>query len=796
MADHPPALHISALGPPEVRLGEHLVTFPTRKTLALLFYLAIEVGLQPRDLLASMLWPESSPERSYANLRNTLGHLQKVLHQVRGQAQITYLSITHNALGLNPDADIEFDLQMVEHAYGLARTDRSSRALPKGSASLPLLQSAAACQRGDFLAGFSLGDAPGFDDWAATQREIWNHRLGLILDRLSEIQFASGEFASASETASHWIALDTLNEFAYRRKMRAHFSAGERGQALETYHACQAVLAAELGIEPEPDTAVLAERIRTQPSPAGPRNYRSDPQLRYPDTSVAFLGNLFTGRINEHQMLVDSYQRSTAGQPQFVVLRGEAGIGKTCLAEKFLAWANTQEAELLQGSAFESGSHLPFQPLIEALRLRLEQKNLLQDLLDDVWLFRLSKLIPELHQSYQNLTPAPSLSPHPKAEISQAQLYEPLVQYTLALAEQATLVLFVDDLQWTDSATLDLLQYAIRRWLDHSACVLLFVSLRSEALHLMPQPLQKGDPQSLSQWLVRVERELTPVHIELGLLRECETVQMVLSILLPPAADFAQWLYDETRGHPYYLIETLKDLLERRVLHPKRRGKRQWTFAVDAEHDLGHAVRVPSTVHGVICSRLNRLSPNAFSLVAGGAVLEHQITFKRLCAIANITEDLALPALDELISGRLLVEAAQPGVASAYTFANDMLRDVVYTEAGDARRRLFHRRALGILEIDGDSAAVLAHHALAAGLPQIAFHNSLAAGREALRISAVSEAIIHFEIARHLVREASLPEMPGKAELLDLYTQLGRAYELVGQVEKTLVIYAERDKLS
>jgi DNA-binding SARP family transcriptional activator len=102
------------------------------------------------------------------------------------------------------------------------------------------------------MAGFSLGDAPGFDDWAAIQREIWNRRLGLILDRLSEIQFASGEFAGAAETASRWIALDTLNEVAYRRKMRAHFAAGERGQALDTYEACRAILMAELGVEPEP----------------------------------------------------------------------------------------------------------------------------------------------------------------------------------------------------------------------------------------------------------------------------------------------------------------------------------------------------------------------------------------------------------------------------------------------------------------------------------------------------------------------------------------------------------------
>ena len=82
MAEKTPVLHIFALGPPEVRLGEHLVTFPTRKTLALLVYLAIEGGMQPREHLAALLWPESNPERSHANLRNTLSHLQKVLHQV------------------------------------------------------------------------------------------------------------------------------------------------------------------------------------------------------------------------------------------------------------------------------------------------------------------------------------------------------------------------------------------------------------------------------------------------------------------------------------------------------------------------------------------------------------------------------------------------------------------------------------------------------------------------------------------------------------------------------------------
>jgi DNA-binding SARP family transcriptional activator len=795
MADQTLPLHLFALGPPEVRVGDRLMVFPTRKTLALLFYLAIEAGTQPREQLAALLWPEATSEHSHASLRNTLGHLQTALRQASGQAQTSYLSVTHNSLGLNPDADITLDLQTIERAYALALADRSSRILPEGSASLPLLQLAAACQRGDFLAGFSLGDAPGFEDWAVIQREVWHRRLDLILDRLSEIQYASGEFTSAAETASRWMALDGLNEVAYRRKMRAHFAAGERGQALETYEACRAVLMAELGIEPEPDTAVLAERIRTQVPPVHPRMCRTTPQPHWPDTSVAFLGNLFAGRTREYQALVKCYGRASAGQPQLVVLRGEAGIGKTLLAHKFLAWTNAQGAELLLGSAFESGSHLPFQPLVEALRLRLDGENLPTDLMDEVRLSPLSQLLPELHENDPGLSSTPKVRPHLETEVSQMQLFEPFMQLTMALTKRAPLVLFMDDLQWTDSATLDLLQYAIRRWNENAERVLFLASLRSEALHPMTQPLQAGGPHGLNQWLERVARELSPVHIELEPLGERETVEMVLSILSPPAADFAQWLYDETRGQPFYLKETLKDLLERRVLHPKRRAEGKWTFAVDAEHNLGQAVRIPSTVQAVIRSRLNRLSPNAFSLLASGAVLEQRITFESLCAISNVSEDMALPALDELISGRLLLEMVHPNVTSAYVFTNDMLRDVVYTEAGDARRRLFHRRALEILETAGDPAAVLAHHALAAGLAKAAFHHSLAAGREALRLSAVSEAIVHFEHARLLVHDASLSEMPETTDLRDLYMQLSRVYELAGQTEKALAIDAERGRL-
>jgi DNA-binding SARP family transcriptional activator len=781
LAHHALPVQLLLLGPPEVRLAGKQLVFPTRKTLALLAYLSLSEGPQPREHLAALLWPEASPERSRASLRNTLGHLQISLRRASAPAESALLAITRTSLSLNPDAAIELDLQLVDRAYGLARADRASRAGPAGSADRRMLQAAVATSRGDFLAGFSLGDAPAFDDWVGMQREAWRRRLGLILDRLSEIQFAAGEFAATAETAAVWISLDTLNEVACRRKMRAHFAAGERGQALETYSACRTLLAVELQVEPDPATEALAERIRAQqlPDRRGPRQLPAD-------TPAAFLERLYAGRAAEQQVLADAFARAVAGQPQAVMLRGEAGIGKTRLAVEFLALASAQGAEVLPGSAFESGSHLPFQPLAQALRVWLERENAPVELAGAATLAQLSELLPELRQRYPAQPPLTL-----ETEPGRTPLFEAFVRLTLALAARSPLVLFMDDLQWADSATLDLLQYTVRRWRETGARTMLLGSLRSEELRSFGQTAGRG----LFQWLARIEREVASTLLDVRALSEQETVQMLLACLAPPAPDFAEWLFGDTHGHPFYLMETLKDLLERGALHAKRRSNGQWAFQVDADHELGKAVRVPSTIGAVVRARLNRLSPDAFALLAAGAVLEHGLTFERLRATANISQDSALPALDELVSSRLLVEGLLPAGAGAYTFPNDMVRDVVYTEAGDARRRLFHRRALELLAAAEEPEAMLAHHALVAGQAEAAFHHSRAAGEAALRLSAAGEAVVHFEKARALAREAALAGSGIEAQLRDVYRQLARAYELADQPAQAAATQVELKQL-
>ena len=113
------------------------------------------------------------------------------------------------------------------------------------------------------------------------------------------------------------------------------------------------------------------------------------------------------GRDAAFRQLVGCYQQAQQGQPQAVLLVGEAGIGKTRLAGEFVAWAWTQGAEVLRGHAFELGGRLPYQPLVEALRERLEAENAPEDLLEDLWLVEFSRLLPELRLRYPDL-PTPT----------------------------------------------------------------------------------------------------------------------------------------------------------------------------------------------------------------------------------------------------------------------------------------------------------------------------------------------------------------------------------------------------
>lgn len=784
-------LKLAFLGNPEVRHAGRLLNFRTRKALALLVYLSIEGGLQPRDKLTALFWPESNPQAGRATLRSTLLYLRQALaHESAEEPEQSHLIVQRDALGFNFETGHHLDCHILQDA---ARPE----------ANFDLLQQAAGLYRGDFLTGFSLPDAPEFDTWASIQREQGHLQMNRVFDRLSQMQFDSGQSLRAIETVSRWLTLNPLHEAAYRRLMQLHLTSGDRSKALQTYESCCRMLQQEFDTHPTPETEALAERIQDFGFPISDFGLDADKpktQSKIQNAKSKIVDLPLVGRAAEHHRLVKSYRQSQTGAAQIVIIKGEAGIGKTRLAGEFLGWAAAQGATILQGKAFETGGRLPYQPVIEALRPHLRRQESLTSLLGNVWLAELSRLLPELRDRLPDLPP-----PDSQEQTAKTRMFEAVARLGQALAHQNPLVLFIDDLQWADAASLDMLHYAARRWHEEALPVQLVLSLRTEAL--IRAASASGNP-ALGEWLAGLKRELAVTDLTLEPLTFEDTGQLVQvlgaqeqSKASPFASQFSQWLFTETEGQPFYISETLKALFERGVLTPRGSAPEQGhiDFTGIPAEQFAESLRgfIPPGVREVVRSRLSQLSATAFSLLTAGAILGQNFHFRQMCQIAGLEEDKGLAALDELLAGHLLVETgSQPQAGgSPYEFTHDKIRDVVYTEAGDARRRLFHERAFTHLQQAKAPAAELAHHALAAGLSEAAFRHNLSAADEAMQLFAVHNAIDYYQQARRLMaEEPHLSTRIETAQQRHLYERLGRAYELANKLEAAGDIY--RDMLT
>src|SRR5437763_5205527 len=430
--------------------------------------------MHPRSKLAALLWPDSEPYAARTALRNALTLLRRLLADLDPSAPAhSHLLREHELLGLDPHAPYELDREVVQQAYQQAQRLSSVPSEPERAALVSQVQHALAQVHGPFLEGFWLREESGFDQWVQQQQQQWQVRLHLLFERLSSWQESGGELEPARATLTRWLALDALSEEASRRLMRMDLALGDASAALQVYATLRAHLAEELRVQPSAETVALADRIRA--SAAASRGStparRAAVESRPPSELTAPL----VGRAAAFSQLVASFQQARRGQPQAVLLVGEAGIGKTRLAREVVAWGRAQGAEVSGGEAYELGGRLPYQPLVEALRPRLEAENAPEDLLDDVWLAELSRLLPELRGRYPDL-PAPTGD-----ELSaKGRLFEAVARLVDALARSAPLVLLLDDLQWVDGPSLELLRFLGHSWSRHGSRILLLGTLRRE----------------------------------------------------------------------------------------------------------------------------------------------------------------------------------------------------------------------------------------------------------------------------------------------------------------------------
>jgi DNA-binding SARP family transcriptional activator len=708
-------LHLSLLGTPVVKHGERTLTFSTRKALALLVYLAVEGGTHPRKTLSESFWPELDAEHGRAALRATLLEMRKLLERSHGPGERAHLLVERDTLGFDQGSQLLLDLRLVEAASKQVGRGVEPLAGQAREALLAQLEQATRQARGSFLASFTLRDSQFFDDWTRQHREYWHLRVHQLFDALSLLYERAGDGERAIETVSRWLSFDPLNEEGYRRLMRLRFSQGDRAGALRTYARGRAVLADQLQVELEPETVALAKRIRhTAP-------FRS-PQVRSPQPSPASPGqppsNLldgpFLGRTAEFGALIECYQRAHVGQPQLVLLQGETGIGKTRLASEFVGWAQAQGADVLAGRALQTGRQLPYQPLIDVLRRQLEQEHAPDDLLSAVWLAELSRLLPELRDRYPYL-PVPSTD----EALGHNRLFEVTARLVQLLAARRPLVLLLDDMQWADTATLDLLLYLAWSLAEQPAPVLLLLTLRTGA---------ESCSGVQSTWLMALKRTRMPLTARvLAAFTQEETQRFVqalawaeqplevenngstggcsekreASTFREALVPFATWLYFQTQGQPLYLVETLKGLLEREIMLPSLQENGTWGLVLRAgllaQTPVGELI--PSSVRELIRSQLGRLTPSAWALLVAGAALGQGLTFERLIQVAQLDEQEGLRALEELLRYGWLCEGTVTEEAQAfdgYAFPREMMREVVYQEAGATRQRLLQRRVSAV----------------------------------------------------------------------------------------------------
>ena len=227
---------LRTLGFPEIHAGDRPIKLNLRKGLALLIYLAETRGAVARDVMATLLWPESPRETARARLRRTLHRIELALGE-------GIFETDRSTVRLSGAVDMKVDSHLFQ-----AACDRGA------------FEDACLCYRGDFLAGFALADCPEFDDWAFFRREALRGQLVNALERLVQDKNAAGEHFAAAAHAARLVELDPLSEVYGRHLIRSHLLAGDRRSA-ERHHAALAQrLRSELDVAPEAETDALMEQ--------------------------------------------------------------------------------------------------------------------------------------------------------------------------------------------------------------------------------------------------------------------------------------------------------------------------------------------------------------------------------------------------------------------------------------------------------------------------------------------------------------------------------------------------------
>jgi DNA-binding SARP family transcriptional activator/tetratricopeptide (TPR) repeat protein len=708
--------------------GKPVSSVATSRQQALLAYLVLKAGKTvSRQHLSFLFWPDSGESQARTNLRQLLHHLRTALPE--GDR---FLEIDTQLLLWRGDAPFTLDVAGFEEA--VRRADEAS-AGKDTVAQRRALEDAARQYQGDLLAG-------SYDEWVVAERERLAQMYARVLERLVLSLENGHEYTAAIRYADRLVRQDPLREAAYQSLIRLHGLNGDRASALRVYHQCVTILRRELAVEPGPATRRLRELIMSPDTPETP-----EPQ-EPPRALAAHLP--LVGREREWRRLREIWKAMDLGRASLVLITGEAGVGKTRLAEELIEWVSRRGVPTARTACYATEGHMAYAVVAEWLRSPAVRPALAG--LSAAHLSQLSRVLPEL------LAERPDLSaPEPFSESWQRHhFFDALVQ-ALSRAGKP-LLLLIDDLQWCDRDTTEWLHYLLRS--DPSARMLVVGTVRMDHV-------AKDHP------VLAMERELSRADQAAEIALEPLGLEDTASLAAKAAEgevdrSSAARLFAETQGNPLFVVESVRA----RLIAGR---ERQQGRAGPDERDPADAL--PPKVHAVLTARLAQLSTAAHELAGVAAAIGRPFTFELLSKVGEGDEQGLVGGVDELWQRRIINPLEQLSGNDSYDFTHDRLREVAYAELGPARKKVLHRRiaeaveALHAPDLDAVSSEIAGHFERA-GLAAKAIPYFQQAARVLQRRYAEEEATGH--LTRALALLESLPQSRERdMQELKLITSLG-----------------------
>ncbi len=465
-------------------------------------------------------------------------------------------------------------------------------------------------------------------------------------------------------------------------------------------------------------------------------------------------GPHFVGRHGELEALLAALRRAVDGEPTITLLAGEPGIGKTRTAQAFADQAAQQQVLALWGRCPEEPGAPPYWPWVQLIRRYAAQHD------EATVAAVMGSAAPQLAA----LDPRAAPPAQAEADAAQARfrLFDAIAGFWQRAAARQPLLLVLDDLHQADVPSLKLLEFVLAE-AGQSRLMVLATYRDAEVVRQHP----------LADTLAQLHRHSRVLRLLLGGFSAAESVQFVAAAGVA-SSEVALTLHDQTDGHPLFLAELTRDLLQPRVAPPRR---------------------VPMGVREVIGARLNRLTPPCSRVLQHAAVIGRAFDFELLAQL--LTPMSAQACRDVLVEAQAasLIDEAAEARGDGFQFSHALVRDALYDEMPPAQRAALHQRVAQALETThkGDLTpclSALAHHWHAAGeagdIVKV-IEYATRAGRHATARLAHEEAVRHYRLAAAALGTAAAAD----AQRCTLLLAQGDAENSAGDSTAALATFAE-----